>query len=406
MEFSIPPHIAAMRTQIHDLLEQRIYPREADWFRYDEEHYPACAEDLPEIRELQAQVKELGLWAGHLPAEAGGMGLGVMEYGLLNELIGRSFFAPRIFGSNAPDSGNAEILWHFGTDEQKERFFWPLQRGDVRSFFSMTEPEVSGADPTHLQTKAVRDGDHWVINGHKWYSTNANGAAFGIVMAETEPDAPAHQRYSQIIVPADTPGVELVRPISVMGHTTGGGHWEIRYNDVRVPLSYTLGAPGSGFAIAQTRLGPGRIHHCMRWLGQAQRGFDLLCRYSMERQAFGGPLAEKQTVQNWIAESAAEIQAARLMTLHAAWRIDQLGMRAARIDISLIKFAVANMLMQVLDRAIQVHGGLGVSDDTPLAFMWRQGRAARIYDGPDEVHKMVVSRAILKNYVNGKQIEW
>jgi acyl-CoA dehydrogenase len=397
MDFAIPPEIEEMRATILQFVESRIYPKEAEWFRYDEEEFPKCAEDHPEVVALQAEVKELGLWAGHLPREAGGLGLSVMHYGLLNEIIGRSFFAPRIFGSNAPDSGNAEILWHFGTDEQKERYFWPLQRGEVRSFFGMTEPQVSGADPTNLETHAELDGDEWVINGRKWYSSNANGSGFGIVMALTEPGQPAHRRYSQIIVPTGTPGLELVRPIPVMGHTTGGGHWEVAFNDVRVPAANLLGERGAGFSIAQTRLGPGRIHHCMRWLGQAERAFEMMCDYSMRRVAFGGPLAEKQTEQNWIAESAAEIQAARLMTLHAAWKIDQLGARAARIDISLIKFSVAGMLMNVLDRAIQVHGGLGVSDDTPLAFMWRQGRAARIYDGPDEVHKMVVSRDILKS---------
>ena len=397
MDFAIPPEIEEMRATILQFVESRIYPKEAEWFRYDEEAYPRCAEDHPEVVALQAEVKELGLWAGHLPREAGGLGLSVMHYGLLNEIIGRSYFAPRIFGSNAPDSGNAEILWHFGTDEQKERYFWPLQRGEVRSFFGMTEPDVSGADPTNLETRAELDGDEWVINGRKWYSSNANGSGFGIVMALSEPGQAVHRRYSQIIVPTDTPGLELVRPIPVMGHTTGGGHWEVAFKDVRVPAANLLGERGAGFSIAQTRLGPGRIHHCMRWLGQAERAFDMMCDYSMRRVAFGGPLSDKQTVQNWIAESAAEIQAARLMTLHAAWKIDQLGAREARIDISLIKFSVAGMLMNVLDRAIQVHGGLGVSDDTPLAFMWRQGRAARIYDGPDEVHKMVVSRDILKS---------
>jgi acyl-CoA dehydrogenase len=217
-------------------------------------------------------------------------------------------------------------------------------------------------------------------------------------MAATEPDAPPHHRYSQIIVPTQTPGLELVRPISVMGHRAGPGHWEVRFKDVRVPLENVLGEPGHGFAIAQARLGPGRIHHCMRWIGQAQRGLDLMCSYAKRRQAFGGPLAEKQTVQNWIAESAAEIQAARLMTLHAAWTIDQKGAKVAKVDISLIKFFGARVLQDVLDRAIQVHGGLGVSDDTPLAFMWRQARAARIYDGPDEVHKLVVARQLLKAF--------
>lgn len=396
MDFSIPSDIEQLRHDIRLFIDTEIIPHEAEWLRREEELYPKCVEDSDEVRMLQEHVKRMGWWAGHLPADAGGMGLSVMHYGLLNEIIGRAYFAPRIFGSNAPDSGNAEILWHYGTDEQKEQFFWGLQRGEVRSFFSMTEPDVSGADPSMLAATAELDGDEWVINGRKWYSTNANGAGFGIVMAMTDPDASTYQRYSQIIVPAETEGLYLVRPISVMGHTAGPGHWEIEYDNVRVPAKNLLGKRGEGYAIAQARLGPGRIHHCMRWLGQAQRGLELMCEYAAKRHAFGGPLADKQTVQNWIAESAAEIQAARLMVLHAAWKIDQLGARAARVDISLIKFTTANMLMKVLDRAIQVHGGLGVADDTPLAFMWRQGRAARIYDGPDEVHKMVVARALTK----------
>ena len=398
MDFTLKPEIQAMREQIAAFIESKIYPIEAELFEYDEREFPKCAEDHPKIRALQKEAQAMGIWAGHLPKEAGGMGLPVLDYGLLNEIIGRSYFAPRVFGSNAPDSGNAEILWQFGAPGQKERYFWPLQRAEVRSFFGMTEPETSGSDPRHLRTTAVQEGDEWVINGRKWYSTNANGAAFGIVMALTDPEGSAYRRHSQIIVPADTPGVKFVRPISVMGHKTGAGHWEVEFENVRVPDHHILGEPGDGFTIAQARLGPGRIHHCMRWLGQAQRAFDMMCRYALKREAFGGPLAEKQTVQNWIADSAAEMQAARLMTLHAAWKIDQLGQRAARVDISLIKFFGAKMLMDVLDRAIQAHGGLGVSDDIPLAFMWRQGRAARIYDGPDEVHRMVVSRQILKLY--------
>jgi acyl-CoA dehydrogenase len=398
MDFTIKPEIEDMRQKIARFIEAKIYPIEKELFEYDEREFPQCSEDHPKIRALQQEARDMGIWAGHLPAEAGGMGLSVLDYGLLNEIIGRSYYAPRVFGCNAPDSGNAEILWVFGTEEQKEKFFWPLQRADARSFFGMTEPEVSGSDPRALQATAVLDGDEWVINGHKWYSTNANGSAFSIVMLITDPEAGPYRRQSQIIVPTDTPGVTLVRPISVMGHSTGAGHWEVKFENVRVPKENLLGERGAGFAIAQHRLGPGRIHHCMRWLGQAQRAFDLMCRYALKREVFGGLLSDMQTVRNWIAESAAEMQAARLMTLQAAWKIDQYGQEGARVDISLIKFFGAKMLMDVLDRAIQVHGGLGVSDDTPLAFMWRQGRAGRIYDGPDEVHKMVVSRRILRNY--------
>jgi acyl-CoA dehydrogenase len=271
----------------------------------------------------------------------------------------------------------------------------------VRSFFSMTEPEVSGADPTGLRTTAVLDGDEWVIDGHKWFSSAAEGAAFGIVMAVSDPDAPPHGRTSQIIVPVGTPGFELVRPVPVLGHAGRGWstHCEVRYTGVRVPRDNVLGEPGDGFRIAQKRLGPGRIHHVMRWLGQMQRAFELMCSYALEREAFGGPLAEKQTVQNWIADSAAEIQACRLLTLDAASKLDEGG--EARVEVSLIKFFAARVLNDVIDRAIQVHGARGLTDETPLGHMYAMARGARIYDGPDEVHRMVVSRRILKEFRDG-----
>jgi alkylation response protein AidB-like acyl-CoA dehydrogenase len=289
----------------------------------------------------------------------------------------------------------------FGTPEQKERWLFPLVAGEIRSFFSMTEPEVSGSDPTTLRTRAVRDGDEWVIDGHKWFSSGADGAAFGIVMAVTDPDAPGHARASQIVVPADTPGVEVVRPTPVLGHAGSGWstHCEVWYREVRVPVENVLGEAGDGFRIAQKRLGPGRIHHVMRWLGQMQRAFELMCSYSLEREAFGSRLADKQTIQNWIADSAAGIHACRLMTLDAARKIDE-G-EEARVEVSVIKFFAAQVLHDVIDRAIQVHGARGLTDETPLAGMYANARAARIYDGPDEVHRMVVSRRILKEFENG-----
>jgi alkylation response protein AidB-like acyl-CoA dehydrogenase len=289
----------------------------------------------------------------------------------------------------------------FGTEEQKQQWLLPLVAGEIRSFFSMTEPEVSGSDPTSLRTSAVRDGDDWVIDGHKWFSSSAEGAAFGIVMAVTDPDAPPHARMSQIIVPAETLGVDIIRPIPVLGHAGHGWstHCEVRYTNVRVPATNVLGEPGDGFRIAQKRLGPGRIHHVMRWLGQMERAFELLCEYSLQREVFGGKLAEKQTVQNWIAESAAEIQACRLMTLDAAHKIDQGS--EARVEVSAIKFYAARVLNEVIDRAIQVHGARGLTDETPLAGMALRARAGRIYDGPDEVHKMVVARRILKSFAAG-----
>ena len=353
------------------------------------------------IAELRALARAEGLWAPHVPPEAGGTGHGFLAYALLNEEIGRSVWAQLVFGCQAPDAGNAEILHLFGTEEQRRQFLAPLVAGEVRSFFSMTEPEVSGSDPTLLRTRAVRDGDEWVIDGHKWFSSGADGAGFGIVMAVTDPDAEPHRRASQILVPADTPGVEVVRAVPVLGHAGRGWntHCEVRYTGVRVPFEHVLGEPGDGFRIAQKRLGPGRIHHVMRWLGQMQRAFELMCTYSLEREAFGGPLAEKQTVQTWIADSAAEIHACRLMTLDAARRID--AGSEARVEVSILKFYAARALNDVIDRAVQVHGARGLTDETPLAGMLMHARAGRIYDGPDEVHRMVVARRILKSFAAG-----
>jgi alkylation response protein AidB-like acyl-CoA dehydrogenase len=322
-----------------------------------------------------------------------------MPYVYMNEILGRSWMAPRVFGSQAPDSGNAEILWQFGTPEQQERWMRPLVAGEIRSCFSMTEPEVSGADPTGLRTTAERDGDEWVIRGHKWFTSGAVGASFAIVMCVTQPDQPPHRRMSQIIVPTDTPGFQIVREIPVMG-STEGSHCEIRYVNVRVPVTNLLGEDGGGFRIAQRRLGPGRIHHCMRWLGQMQRAFEIMCEYALHREVFGSTLAEKQTVQNWIADSYVEIQAARMLTLDAAEKIDTGD--EARVEISAIKFFGAKVLHDVIDRAIQVHGARGVSGDTPLEGMYRLARGARIYDGPDETHRMVVSRRILQSFKAGQ----
>ncbi len=390
----IPDLIAERRERVRAFMDEFVYRNEPTLFREDEQ-----SDAL--IRELQHEAKEAGLWAPHLPPDAGGSGSGFIEYAYLNEEIGRSFIAQLVFGCQAPDAGNGEILHMFGTPEQKQRFLEPLVAGDTRSFFGMTEPEVAGSDPTLLQGRAVRDGDEWVINAHKWFSSGADGAGFGVVMAVTDPDAEPHRRASMILVPTDTPGYELVRRVSVMGHEGRGWgtHCETRFTDVRVPVENTLGEPGDGFRIAQKRLGPGRIHHVMRWLGQMQRAFELMCSYSLERKAFGGALAEKQTIQNWIAESAAEIQACRLMTLQAAHRLDQGD--EARVEVSLIKFYAARVLHDVIDRALQVHGGLGMTDDAPLAIMYRMARGARIYDGADEVHKMVVARRILRDFEDG-----
>ena len=329
---------------------------------------------------VQEQVKERGLWAAHLPPELGGQGMGQVRLGLMHEILALA-----------------------GTPEQKERWLYPLLAGDIRSAFSMTEPDTPGSDPTQLRTRAVRDGEDWVIEGRKWFSSNGSIADFLIVMAVTDPDARARQRASMFIVPRETPGVEILRDVPTMEHPWDsfgryGNHAEIRYEDVRVPGEALLGAPGAGFMIAQQRLYPGRIHHCMRWLGVARRAFDMLCERSLYRYAHGSTLSQHQTVQNWIADSAAQMQAARLMTLHAAWKMDADGVAAARKEIALIKFYGAQVLHDVVDRAIQAHGALGYSTDLPLEAMYRYARAARIYDGPDEVHRASVARQVLRGY--------
>lgn len=389
IDFSLTPELETMRARATAFMEEFVYPNESKVV--EDEGLPVGLE-----RDLQRRVKELGLWSPHLPREWGGMGIGFIGQALINEIAGRSVVAPRLFGNAAPDAGNAELLLIAATPEQKEKYLRPLADGDVRSCFAMTEPEVAGSDPTGLRTTAVRDGDDWVINGHKWFTSGAIGSAFAIAMAVTEPEAEPHKRASMILVPTDTPGFNIVRAVPVMGSGGVGGHCEVRFEDCRVPIGNLLGAQGQGFKLAQARLGPGRIQHCMRWIGAAQRSLEMMCAYALKRQSFGEPLAKKQTVQNWIADSAAEINAARLMTLHAAWKLDRKD--DARVEISLIKFYGAKVLHDVIDRAIQVHGALGYSKDTPLEMFYRDARAARIYDGPDEVHRQVVAQRILKSF--------
>jgi acyl-CoA dehydrogenase len=354
---------------------------------------------------LRRQVRERGLWAAHLPPELGGQGFGQVKLGLMHEILGSSPLAPSAFGNQAPDAGNSELIALAGTEEQKDRWLHPLLAGDLRSAFSMTEPGVAGADPTTIQTRAVLDesSGEWVIDGHKWFSTNGSVADFLIVMAVTDPDAQPHRRASMIIVPAHTPGVRILRDVPTMEHPAEqfgrlGGHAEILYEGVRVPADHLLGARGEGFLLAQARLVPGRIHHCMRWLGVGRRAFDMLCERATYRVSHGSVLADKQTVQNWISDSAAQLRAARLMTLMAAWKIDTQGAAAARTDVSMIKFYGAQVLHDVIDRALQVHGSLGYSTDMPLEAMYRSARGARLYDGPDEVHRQSVARQILRGY--------
>ena len=389
IDFSIPPELEDARERAAAFMEEFVYPNESNLV--EDEGLPADLE-----RDLQSRVKALGLWAPNLPREWGGMGIGYIGQALVNEILGRSVIAPRLFGNAAPDAGNAELLLIAATPEQKEKYLRPLAAGEVRSCFAMTEPEVAGSDPTGLRTTAVRDNDDWVINGHKWFISGAIGSAFAIVMAVTEVRADSHSRSSMILVPTDTPGFNIIRAVPVMGSGGIGGHCEIRFEDCRVPVANLLGEFGRGFKLAQARLGPGRIQHCMRWIGAAQRSFEMMCAYALKRYSFGEPLAKKQTIQNWIADSAAEIDAARLMTLNAAWKLDQ-G-QDARLEISLIKFFGARVLHDVVDRAIQVHGALGYSKDLPLEMFYRDARAARIYDGPDEVHRQVVAQRILRTF--------
>ena len=363
------------------------------------------------VAPLKEEVKRQGLWAAHLPPDMGGMGFGQVKLGLMHEILGQCAYAPSVFGNNAPDSGNAELLSVGGTSAQRDQWMTPLLEGTLRSCFSMTEPNA-GADPTLLTTTAMRDGDEWVINGHKWFSSNASVSDFLIVMCKTgDTSESAYKAFSMIIVPTRTPGVNILRDVPTMGepdHRTGepGGHAEIIYDNVRVPFENVVGGEdgiGQGFALAQKRLGPGRIHHAMRWLGQSQRAFDMLCERALTRYTHGSILAEKQMIQDWIAESHAEMQAARLLTLQAAWKMDQLHAQGkhhsdARIEIGVIKFWGAKVLYNVIDRAIQIHGSLGYTTDLPLESMYRAARAARIYDGPDEVHKVTVARQLLKRY--------
>lgn len=391
IDFSVPPELEITRQRVAAFMDQFVYPNEDQIV--EDEGLPAEFE-----RELQEKVKAQGLWSPHLPREWGGMGIGFIGQALVNEIIGRSVIGPRIFGNAAPDAGNAELLIISATPQQKEEFLRPLANGEVRSCFAMTEPEVAGSDPTGLQTTAVRDGDDWVINGHKWFTSGAIGSSFAIVMAVTDPGADVHARASMILVPTDTRGFTIVRSVPVMGSGGVGGHCEVRFDDCRVAAGNLLGEAGQGFKLAQARLGPGRIQHCMRWVGVAQRSFEMMCAYSLKRKSFGEPLARKQTVQNWIADSAAEINAARLMTLNAAWKMDRGD--DARVEISLIKFYGARVMCDVIDRAIQVHGALGYSKDTPLEMFYRDARAARIYDGPDEVHRQAVAQRILKRFAN------
>jgi alkylation response protein AidB-like acyl-CoA dehydrogenase len=388
--YGMSDEVRVLRERMRKFIDGEVMPAEADLEK--EEHEPTARRDGTMAR-LKARGKEEGLWALGHPVEIGGQGVPFMSFVYLNEIIGRSHWGQAAVGSLSMQDS---IMLHlYGSKEQKKRWLEPLVAGDIYPSVGLTEPEVAGSDPTLMQSQARLEGDEWVINAHKWFTSGANRAAFTTVFCQTEPDAiDRWSRFSSILVPTDAAGYEIVRVVPTMGHT-GGGHCEIRLTDVRVPATNLLGKRGQGFLIAQKRLGPGRIFHCMRWLGQAQRAFELMCDRANTRWAHGSLLSEKGEIQRFVAESAAEIQAARLMTLDAAMAMD--AGTEARVEISLVKFWGAAMLHNVIDRAIQVHGALGVTGDTPLERMYREARYARIYDGPDEVHRMVVARRLLKD---------
>jgi acyl-CoA dehydrogenase len=397
VDFTPSSRVRELSRRCARFIAEEVEPQEAELVGQGH----GFAHRAPQLAALRVRARELGLFVPHLPAAWGGVDLTLLEFAQIGEILGRSPLGHFVCNCQAPDAGNMELLLRHGTAEQQERWLRPLARAEIRSCFAMTEPEFAGSNPTSLGTRARREGDEYRIDGHKWFASGADGAAFAIVMAITDPAARPHARASQIVVPTESAGFELVRNLAVMGEPGTGwaSHGEIHLRDVRVPVRHRIGAEGAGFVLAQERLGPGRIHHCVRWLGICERAFDLLCRRAVSRElAPGDTLGTRQIVQTWIAESRAEIDSARLLVLRTAWRIDHEGAAAARDDISLIKFQTAGVMQRVLDRAIQVHGALGLTDATPLAYWWRHERAARIYDGPDEVHKTAVARHILESY--------
>jgi len=401
MDFEIPDKIKAITEMINEFVDKELIPMEREFLGKD---FRAM---LPALQEKREMVKKMELWAPNHPKEYGGMGLNLVEHAFVSESLGRTPIGHYVFGCQAPDAGNIEILHLHGTEEQKEKYLRPLVEGKIRSCFSMTEVEMPGSNPVMMETTAVKDGDDYVINGQKWYSSSSDGAEFAIVMAVTNPDAPTYLKASMIIVPCNTPGFNQVRNIPVMGEpgTDYTGHGEILYQNCRVPQKNLLGPEGHGFVIAQERLGPGRIHHCMRWIGICKRCFDLMCSRASKRviSPNGKTLATRQIIQAWISECAANIQAARLMILNTAWKMEKYGNKVARQDVSMIKFFTANVMQDVIDKALQVHGGLGMTDDIIIPFFYRHERAARIYDGADEVHKVSLARRILKEY-EGREI--
>ena len=387
-----------IKNEIQQFVDKEMIPHESLM-----DHNHTFQDSLPMLEQKRDLVKKMGYFSPQIPKNYGGLGLSLHQLGQIYEILGKTFYGLYVFNCQAPDAGNMEILIEHGTDYHKEKFLFPLINGESRSCFSMTEPDFAGSNPILMGTTAVEDGDNYIINGHKWFTSSADGADFAIVMVITDAENPnPYMKASQIIVPTDTPGFNFIRNIPVMGDEGDGwnSHAEIKYENCIVPKKNVLGPVGSGFKIAQERLGPGRIHHCMRWIGQCEKAFDMMCERAANRELMPGkPLSSKQTIQNWIAESRAEINASRLLVLDAAKKIDEQGAYKAKVEISTIKFYVAQVMQNVLDRALQVHGALGMTDDTPIAALFRHERSARIYDGADEVHKSRVAKEIIKKYL-------
>jgi len=404
MDFEPSPRCVEFKDRLTAFMDEHVYPAEEVYERQREEsgnphHHPAVME------ELKAHAREAGLWNMFLPDAEHGAGLSNSDYAPLAEIMGRAAIASEACNCSAPDTGNMEVLHQFGTPAQNDRWLTPLLDGEIRSAFAMTEPDVASSDATNVCLSITRDGEDYVLNGRKWWTSNAlhPNCRIMIVMGKTQPDAPTHRQQSQILVPIDTPGVTVMRNLSVFGYQDQEGHAEVDFADVRVPASNLIATEGDGFMIAQARLGPGRIHHCMRAIGAAERALEAMCRRAISRVTFGQPLARRANVQDWIAESRIEIEMARLLTLKAAWLMDTVGNRQARTEISAIKVAAPNAALKVLDRAIQVHGGGGVSDDFHLASAYAHLRTLRLADGPDEVHKLSIARRELAPYMPREQ---
>ena len=391
IDFTFPEEVEDARLLVKKFMQDTVQPKMAEL-----RDTKASGDDWrTAIKGLRETAREQGLWNPHMPEEWDGMGLGITAVAAMSAEAGKTPYGPYLINCQAPDEGNMHTMLHFGTEEQKEKWLRPLCEGTARSCFSMTEPEVAGSDPTQIQTSAVKDGDEWVINGHKWFTSGAHGADFAIVIAKTDPDAEiAQARNSAFIVPTDTPGFEIVRDVETMGG--GGGHPELRYNDVRVPLENMLGEQGGGHKLGQVRLGPARLAHCMRWIGQIEQALEMLVDRAQKRYAHGSVLAEKQGIQWMMAESALELYSSKLMVLHAAYKIEnEMDFRA---EVSMAKHHVANTLWKTVDRALQVHGALGYSNDSPLANMLINARWARIADGSDEVHLMRIADMVIRSY--------